>query len=89
MLQSIVRINIFSIKSFHLLIGYSRVYLSAEKLMSVKMAELSHVELAAVQRIHWTEEINSKCFQFILSHYVLCDFIYECQTYYIVARISN
>jgi hypothetical protein len=34
--------------------------------MSVKMAELSHVELAAVQRIHWTEEINSKCFQFIL-----------------------
>jgi hypothetical protein len=53
------------------------------------MAELSYVELAAVQRIHWTEEINSKCFQFILSHYVLCEFMYDCHRYYILARISN
>jgi hypothetical protein len=57
--------------------------------MSDKMAELSHVELAAVQRIHWTEEINSKCFQFILSLCVLCDFIYDCYRFYIPARISN
>jgi hypothetical protein len=66
------------------------IYSLVDKFMSVNLAELSRVELAALQRIHWTEENYFQMFPiYFISLCTLSDFIYDCYRYYIFARISN